>query len=63
MRSQPLDPEPQTIDFIQCPDLAQTVIPHLAARNIPATITGLDNLRIKETDRILALQTELNKFD
>lgn len=62
LQSRPVTPEPQTIDFIHCPDLAQTVLPHLAARNIPATVTGLDNLRIKETDRILALQTELKKF-
>lgn len=53
---------PPTIDFIHCPDLAQTVLPYLAAHNVPAIATGLDNLRIKETDRILALQIELKKF-
>ncbi|MCB0401836.1 MAG: 3-phosphoshikimate 1-carboxyvinyltransferase [Flavobacteriales bacterium] len=49
-------------DFTNCPDLAQTVAVTCAALNIPAKFTGLKSLRIKETDRIAALQTELNKL-
>ncbi len=49
-------------DFTDCPDLAQTVAVVAAARGIPVDMTGLESLRIKETDRILALQTELAKF-
>ena len=49
-------------DFTDCPDLAQTVAVVCAARGIPAHFTGLESLKVKETDRILALQTELRKF-
>ncbi len=53
---------PFTQDFTDCPDLAQTVALVAAALGIPAVLTGLQSLRIKETDRIAALQTELAKF-
>jgi 3-phosphoshikimate 1-carboxyvinyltransferase len=53
---------PLIIDFINCPDIAQTVAVTCAALNVPARLTGLKTLRIKETDRIAALQTELTKF-
>lgn len=49
-------------DFTNYPDLAQTIIVICAAKNIKATFTGMDSLRIKETDRIAALQKELIKF-
>lgn len=49
-------------DFTDYPDLAQTMIVLCAAKNMKATFTGLDSLRIKETDRIAALQNELLKF-
>ena len=51
-----------THDFSDCPDLAQTVAVVCAAQRIPATLTGLESLRIKETDRIAALQNELQKI-
>ncbi|TWR25135.1 3-phosphoshikimate 1-carboxyvinyltransferase [Mucilaginibacter pallidiroseus] len=49
-------------DMIKCPDLAQTVIVICAALGHEATFTGLETLKIKETDRVLALQTELAKM-
>jgi len=49
-------------DLKECPDLAQTVIVVCAALNHDASFTGLETLKIKETDRILALQTELGKM-
>lgn len=49
-------------DFKDCPDLAQTVIVCCAALGHDATFTGLETLKIKETDRIQALQTELEKI-
>jgi 3-phosphoshikimate 1-carboxyvinyltransferase len=49
-------------DFKSCPDLAQTVITCCAALGIETAFTGLETLKIKETDRILALQNELAKF-
>ncbi len=54
--------QPSThIDFSDSPDLAQTVAVTCAAKGITCTMTGLESLRIKETDRIAALQTELAK--
>ncbi|PJJ59103.1 3-phosphoshikimate 1-carboxyvinyltransferase [Hymenobacter chitinivorans] len=49
-------------DFTDCPDLAQTVAVVAAALGVPLVLTGLESLRIKETDRIAALQAELAKF-
>ena len=49
-------------DFKQCPDLAQTVVVVAAALKRDVAFTGLETLKIKETDRILALQTEIGKF-
>jgi 3-phosphoshikimate 1-carboxyvinyltransferase len=49
-------------DFTHCPDLAQTVAVVCAAKNIKGYFTGLESLRIKETDRIKALQDELSKI-
>jgi 3-phosphoshikimate 1-carboxyvinyltransferase len=49
-------------DFSNCPDLAQTVFVICAAKKISLTATGLESLRIKETDRIAALQNELAKI-
>jgi 3-phosphoshikimate 1-carboxyvinyltransferase len=55
--------EPLHFDFTPHPDLAQTIIVLCAVKGLQATFTGLQSLRIKETDRIAALQTELKKFD
>ncbi|MBT1696589.1 3-phosphoshikimate 1-carboxyvinyltransferase [Fulvivirgaceae bacterium PWU4] len=49
-------------DFTHCPDLAQTVAVICAAKGIKGNFTGLESLRIKETDRIAALQNELRKI-
>lgn len=46
-------------DFTRCPDLAQTVMVTLAGLGISGMLTGLRTLRIKETDRLAAMQTEL----
>lgn len=51
-----------TWDFTHCPDLAQTVAVVCAAKNVKGNFTGLESLRIKETDRIAALQNELKKI-
>lgn len=51
-----------TWNFKDCPDLAQTVLPVCAAKGIRGEFTGLESLRIKETDRIAALQNELCKI-
>ncbi|MCY7350325.1 MAG: 3-phosphoshikimate 1-carboxyvinyltransferase [Cytophagaceae bacterium] len=49
-------------DFTDCPDLAQTVAVVCAAKGIEAYFTGIESLKVKETDRVFALQTELRKF-
>jgi 3-phosphoshikimate 1-carboxyvinyltransferase len=49
-------------DFTHCPDLAQTVAVICAAKGVKGYFTGLESLRIKETDRIAALQNELRKI-
>ena len=49
-------------DLKECPDLAQTVIVVCAALGHDATFTGLETLKIKETDRVKALQNELAKI-
>jgi 3-phosphoshikimate 1-carboxyvinyltransferase len=60
----PNNPENPSLlfDFTHYPDLAQTMIVLCAAKSIRARFTGLQSLRIKETDRITALQNELLKF-
>jgi 3-phosphoshikimate 1-carboxyvinyltransferase len=52
----------QLLDFKECPDLAQTVIVCAAVLGKEFSFTGLETLKIKETDRILALQIELGKI-
>ena len=49
-------------DFSDIPDLAQTFVVTCALLNIPFRFTGLQTLRIKETDRISALQAEMRKL-
>ena len=49
-------------DFTECPDLAQTLALTCFGLGIEARLSGLKTLKIKETDRILALKTELEKF-
>jgi 3-phosphoshikimate 1-carboxyvinyltransferase len=55
-------PQKLNIDFIENPDVAQTVACLCVAKEIPFHFTGLKTLKIKETDRISALQNELAKF-
>jgi 3-phosphoshikimate 1-carboxyvinyltransferase len=63
LRQQPLKAaRARRYDFTDCPDLAQTVAVVAAALARPVAMTGLESLRIKETDRIAALQAELGKF-
>ncbi|AWW29915.1 3-phosphoshikimate 1-carboxyvinyltransferase [Echinicola strongylocentroti] len=52
-----------SFDFTHCPDLAQTVAVTCALIGQKSHFTGLESLRIKETDRIYALQQELAKIN
>ena len=48
-------------DFTNYPDLAPSIIVLLSVAKKNAVFTGLESLKIKESDRTLALQTELKK--
>ncbi len=49
-------------DFINQPDLAQTFVVCCALLGVPFCFTGLGSLKIKETDRLEALKTEMRKL-
>lgn len=49
-------------DFSDCPDIAQTLAVCCFGLGIRARLRGLSTLKLKETDRILALKQELEKF-
>jgi 3-phosphoshikimate 1-carboxyvinyltransferase len=49
-------------DFTHTPDVAQTMAVTCCLLDIPFRFTGLQSLRIKETDRLAALQMELSKL-
>ena len=49
-------------DFVNVPDLAQTFVCTCCAMGVPFHFTGLQTLKIKETDRIAALKTEMAKL-
>jgi len=52
----------QILDLKTCPDLAQTIVVIAAALGKNMSFTGLETLKIKETNRIAALQNELAKI-
>ena len=54
--------EPINLDMRDCPDLAQTIMVVEAAKEKIVHFTGLESLKIKETDRIQAMKNELNKI-
>ncbi len=49
-------------DFTGSPDLAQTFVVACCMLNIKFRFVGLSSLKIKETDRIVALENELKKL-
>lgn len=49
-------------DFSGSPDLAQTIVVACCALGVKFKFTGLASLKIKETDRIEALKTEMRKL-
>ena len=50
------------LDLKETPDLAQTIVVTACMLDMPFHITGLQTLKIKETDRIEALRTQLLKM-
>ena len=51
------------LDLIDNPDLAQTIIVTSLGLSIHTKLTGLNTLKIKETDRLVALKNEISKFN
>ena len=49
-------------DFTNCPDIVQSMAVVLCLKEIPFRFSGTQTLKIKETDRIVALQTEMRKL-
>lgn len=49
-------------DFVECPDIAQTLMATCAGLGVHALYSGLQTLFIKETDRVAAMKTELGKM-
>ncbi|MEM8906252.1 MAG: 3-phosphoshikimate 1-carboxyvinyltransferase [Bacteroidota bacterium] len=50
-------------NFIKCPDIAQTLAVVCGGLDTPGDFSGLITLKIKETDRVAALQEELSKVE
>ena len=55
-------PEKVTLDLIEAPDIAQTIAVSCYGLGVGCALTGLHTLKIKETDRLVALETELSKL-
>lgn len=51
-----------TLDLNNTPDIAQTIAATCVGLGLKCHLTGLETLKIKETDRLQALQNELSKF-
>lgn len=54
--------EKMEYDFVNQPDLAQTFVVTCCMMGIPFRFSGLQSLKIKETDRMAALITEMKKL-
>lgn len=56
---------PEMLEFklLEEPDLTQTLVCTCAALGVPSIYSGLKTLKIKETDRTVALMNELQKFN
>jgi len=61
-KDQEINNTDKVLDLKTCPDLAQTIVVIAAALGLNMAFTGLETLKIKETDRVAALQNELAKI-
>lgn len=59
-----VEPVPPRLDydFVNQPDMVQTLVVCCALAGVPFRFTGLASLKIKETDRVEALKTEMRKL-
>ena len=63
LRKIPFEKRPLHFDFSQNPDLYPTIAATCAGLGVEASFSGLDNLALKESDRVEAMQTELTKLN
>ena len=52
----------KSYDLINAPDIAQTIAVTCLGLGLKCDLTGLHTLKIKETDRLVALKNEMEKF-
>ena len=50
------------LDLINAPDIAQTIAVTCFGLGVACSLSGLHTLKIKETDRLVALENELTKL-
>lgn len=62
LRKIPFEKQPLHFDFSQHPDLYPTMAATCAGLKLDAVFTGLDNLTLKESDRVEVVQAELSKL-
>jgi 3-phosphoshikimate 1-carboxyvinyltransferase len=62
LTKQPIATRCLEYNFVNQPDMAQTFVVTCCMLGIPFHFTGLQSLKIKETDRIAALRCELQKW-
>ena len=62
LRKIPFEKRSLSFDFSQHPDLYPTMAATCAGLRLNADFTGIDNLALKESDRVGAMQTELAKL-
>jgi 3-phosphoshikimate 1-carboxyvinyltransferase len=62
LQKQALGSKPIKLDLSDAPDIAQTIAVACYGLGVACDLTGLHTLKIKETDRLVALQNELTKL-
>ena len=62
LQKQALGSKPIQLDLSDAPDIAQTIAVACYGLGVACDLTGLHTLKIKETDRLVALQNELTKL-
>lgn len=62
LTKEPFVKQPLSFDFRNCPDLYPTIVATCAGLQIETKFTGLDTLRLKESDRVEVMRDELAKL-
>ncbi|WP_100609951.1 3-phosphoshikimate 1-carboxyvinyltransferase [Confluentibacter lentus] len=62
LKKESINLEPLTLNLQNAPDIAQTIAVTCFGLGIACDLTGLHTLKIKETDRLVALKTEIEKL-